>query len=76
VLFRSYSLGGELALDLIAMRSDGLPSARKTYRATYAETRMGKDLVRSLRLSPAKAAIDGLELLQEDDIVLEQRVKG
>jgi len=74
--FELYSLGGELALDLIATRTDGLPSARKTYKAVYAETRTGKDLVRSLRLSPAKTAIDGLELLQEDDIVLEQRVKG
>jgi hypothetical protein len=74
--FELYSLDGNTVLDLIAMRPDGLPSARKTYKATYAETRMGKDLVRSLQLSPAKAAIDGLELLQEDDLVLEQRVKG
>jgi hypothetical protein len=74
--FALYSLGGNLALDLVGTRSDGLPSARKTYKASYAETKAGKDLVRSLRLSPAKAAIDGLELLQEDDIILEQRVKG
>jgi hypothetical protein len=74
--FELYSLGGELALDLLATRPDGLPATRKTYRVTYAEQRIGKDLVRSLRLSPAKAAIDGLELLQEEDFVLEQRVKG
>jgi hypothetical protein len=42
----------------------------------FSETHIGKDLVRHLVLSPAKSAIDGLELLQEDDIVLEQRVKG
>jgi hypothetical protein len=74
--FELYSLGGDTALDLVATRSDGLPAARKTYKATYTETRVGKDLVRALKLSPAKAAIDGLELLQEDDLVLEQRVKG
>jgi hypothetical protein len=74
--FELYSLGGDTALDLIALLPDGLPAARKTYKASYTETRMGKDLVRALRLSPAKAAIDGLELLQEDDLVLEQRVKG
>ncbi len=61
-------------LELVAIRPDGLPSARKTYKATYTETRNGKDLVRRLVLSPAKSAIDGLELLQEEDIVLEQRV--
>jgi hypothetical protein len=74
--FELYGLGGDTALDLIAMRSDGLPAARKTYKASFTETRVGKDLVRALRLSPAKAAIDGLELLQEDDLILEQRVKG
>jgi hypothetical protein len=74
--FELYSLGGELALDLMATRVDGIPAARRTYKATYSEMRSGKDLVRSLRLSPAKAAIDGLELLQEGDIILEQRVKG
>jgi hypothetical protein len=63
-------------LELIAVRSDGLPLERRTYKAAYSETRSGKDLVRRLVLSPAKAAIDGLELLEEDDIVLEQRVKG
>jgi hypothetical protein len=73
--FELYSLGGALALDLIANSADG-GSARRTYKAAYAETRSGKDLIRSLRLSPAKVAIDGLELLHEDDIVLEQRVNG
>jgi hypothetical protein len=74
--FELYSLSGLTVLELIAVRSDGLPSQRRTYKAVYSETRIGKDLVRHLVLSPAKAAIDGLELLQEDDLVLEQRVKG
>jgi hypothetical protein len=74
--FELYSLGGDTALDLVAMHADGLPAARKTYKATYTEAREGKDLVRSLQLSPARAAINGLELLQEDDLVLEQRVRG
>jgi hypothetical protein len=74
--FELYALGGDTALDLIAIRPDGLRMERRTYKAAYTETRSGKDLLRRLVLSPAKAAIDGLELLQEDDIVLEQRVKG
>jgi hypothetical protein len=74
--FELFVLGGDTVLDLIAMRSDGSPSTRKTYKASYSETRSGKDLVRSLVLSPAKAAIDGLEILHEDDLTLEQRVKG
>jgi hypothetical protein len=74
--FELFVLGDDTVLDLIAMRSDGSPSTRKTYKAVYNETRSGKDLVRSLVLSPAKAAIDGLELLHEDDLTLEQRVKG
>ena len=65
-----------MVLELLAVRPDGLPSERRTYKATFSETRSGKDLVRRLVLSPAKAAIDGLELLQEDDIIVEQRVQG
>jgi hypothetical protein len=74
--FELYALAGDTVLELIAVRPNGLPLERRTYRAQYSETRSGKDLVRRLVLSPAKAAIDGLELLQEDDLVLEQRVKG
>jgi hypothetical protein len=74
--FELFVLGDDTVLDLIAMRSDGSPSTRKTYKVSYSETRSGRDLVRSLVLSPAKAAIDGLEILHEDDLTLEQRVKG
>jgi hypothetical protein len=74
--FELFVLGDDTVLDLIAMRSDGSHSTRKTYKASYSETRSGKDLIRSLVLSPAKAAIDGLEILHEDDLILEQRVKG
>jgi hypothetical protein len=74
--FELYALGADTALDLIAMRADGLPAARRTYKASFTETKVGKDLVRRLQLSPAKAAINGLELLQEDELILEQRVKG
>ena len=74
--FELYSLGGDTVLELVAVGPDGLPAARKTYKAMYSESRSGKDLVRRLVLSPARSSIDGLELLQEDDLVLEQRVKG
>jgi len=74
--FELYSIGGATVLELVAIKADGLPGARRTYKATYSEARSGKDLVRRLVLSPARSSIDGLELLQEDDLVLEQRVKG
>lgn len=74
--FELFTLAGDTVLELIAIRADGLPLERRTYKAVYTETRSGKDLLRRLVLSPAKAAIDGLELLQEEDLVLEQRVKG
>jgi hypothetical protein len=74
--FVLFMLGDDMVLDLIAMRSDGSPSTRKTYRASYSEAHSGKDLIRRLTLSPAKATVDGLELLREDDLVLEQRVRG
>jgi hypothetical protein len=74
--FELYQLAGSTVLELISIKSDGLPTKRRTYRVVYSETRSGKDLLRRLVLSPAKVAIDGLELLQEDDLILEQRVKG
>ncbi len=74
--FELYTLAGDTVLVLIAVRADGLPMDRKTYKASFSETRSGKDLLRRLVLSPAKAAIDGIELLQEEDLILEQRVKG
>lgn len=74
--FELYSLGGATVLELLAIRADGLPAARKTYKASYSEARSGKDVLRRLVLSPARSSIVGLELLQEDDLVLEQRVKG
>jgi hypothetical protein len=74
--FELFVLGDDTVLDLIAMSSDGSPSTRKTYKASYSESRSGKDLIRKLVLSPAKAAIDGLEIFHEDDLTLEQRVKG
>jgi hypothetical protein len=74
--FELYLLGGDTVLELIAIRPDGLPVERKTYKVSFSETRSGKYILRRLVLSPAKTAIDGLELLQEDDVVLEQRVQS
>jgi hypothetical protein len=71
-----YLLGGVPVLELRPLRDDGMRSSRRVYKATFTETNSGRDILRRLVLSPAKAAIDGLELLQEDDLVLEQRVRG
>ncbi len=74
--FDLYMLGGLPVLELRSIREDGLPGRRMVYKAALTETKSGKDTIRRLTLSPAAAAIDGLELLQEEDIVLEQRVSG
>jgi hypothetical protein len=74
--FELYGLGPDTVLELVSVRPDGPPPERKTYKAVYSEIQSGKDLVRRLVLSPGKIEIDGLKLLQEDDLVLEQRVKG
>ena len=74
--FELFALRGDNVLELVAIKKDGLPAGRKTYKASYSEAPSGKDLVRRLVLSPARSSIGGLELLREDDIVLEQRVKG
>ncbi len=74
--FELFSLRNDNVLELVAIKKDGLPAGRKTYKASYSEAPSGKDLVRRLVLSPARSSIGGLELLREDDIVLEQRVKG
>ncbi len=71
-----YLLGGVPVLELRPIRDDGIRAGRKVYKAAFTETTSGKDIIRRLVLSPAKAAIDGLELLQEDDLILEQRVRG
>jgi hypothetical protein len=74
--FQLYTLGPDTVLELIAIGSDGLPAGRRSYKASFAETKNGKDILRRLVLSPATVTIDGLELLRESDIALEQRVKG
>jgi len=74
--YNAYVLGKDSVLELTAIRENGLRASRKTYRALLTEQKSGRTLVRRLLLSPARAAIDGLELLHEPDIALEQRVGG
>ncbi|MDP3178887.1 MAG: pallilysin-related adhesin, partial [Spirochaetaceae bacterium] len=74
--FGIYKLGADTVLDLAAMKDDGFAGVRKTYRATYIETKSGKDIVRRLVLAPARAAINGLEILEEPSQAFEQRIRG
>jgi hypothetical protein len=74
--FNSYRLGDDDVIEFTAIRENGLRASRRTYRARFAEQQSGRALVRTLVLSPARAAIDGLEILGESDLVLEQRVGG
>jgi hypothetical protein len=74
--FNAYKLGNDVVLELSVFQENGLRSSRKTYRATYTEQKNGRNLVRRLVLAPAKAAISGLELLEEPSLVFEQKVGG
>lgn len=68
-----YTLGGENVLQLSVLSDSGLVTERLTYRLRYTETRAGKSLLRHIQLSPARASIDGLELLEEPELSLDQR---
>lgn len=74
--FVLYSLGEDTVLELVALKENGLVASRKSYRVTYTETKKGKAVELRLRLSPALISITGLELKEEDDLVLEQKVDG
>lgn len=74
--YNAYTLGGAAVLELTAVQENGLRASRRTYRVEFSEQKTGRSLVRKLILAPARAAIDGLELLQEPSIVFEQRVGG
>lgn len=71
--FILYKLGADTVLQLSELQSSGLLADRKLFRARYSETKTGKSTARHLELSPARASIDGLELLQEPELSLDQR---
>jgi hypothetical protein len=68
-----YTLGNDTVLQLSVISDSGLLVERKVYRALYTETKTGRSTSRHLQLSPASAAIDGLVLLQEPELSLDQR---
>lgn len=72
--FVAYSLGRDSVLELTSLKESGLVSSRRIYRAAFAETRNGRSISRKLRLSPARAAISGLELLEEPELSFEQKI--
>jgi len=72
-----YKLGDDVVCDLSFLKSTGVIAERRTYKAIYSETKADKTdkvTVRRVTLSPARASISGLELLETGDIVLEQRL--
>ncbi|MGO8692429.1 MAG: pallilysin-related adhesin [Rectinemataceae bacterium] len=74
--FDLYRLGSDMVLELNVLNDNGPSGDRRTYRATYGETKSGTATVRRLVLDPARASISGLEILQEDKLVFEQRLDG
>ena len=68
-----YTLGGETVLQLSVLSDSGLVTERLVYRVRYSEAKAGKSTIRHLQLSPARASIDGLELLEEPELSLDQR---
>ncbi len=71
--FILFSLGKEMVLQLTILQDPGILEGRKSYRVRYSETKTGKTTSRHLQLSPARATIEGLELLQEPELSLDQR---
>jgi hypothetical protein len=67
-----YKLGDDVVCELTLLKSTGIIAERRTYRAVYSETKTEKTSVKRIVLSPARATISGLELLETGDIVLEQ----
>jgi hypothetical protein len=74
--YAAYKLGQNTVLELRAIRDDGVTVIRRTFRASYSETKSGKETTRRLVLAPARAAITGLELLEEPSMVLLQKTDG
>jgi hypothetical protein len=74
--FDLYRLGSDMVLELSVLNDNGLSGGRRTYQATYSETKSGNTTLRRLVLNPARASISGLEILQENKLVFEQRVGG
>jgi hypothetical protein len=71
-----YVLGKETVLQLSVLSDTGLLIERRSYRVRYTETKTGKVTLRHLDLAPARAAIEGLELLEEAGLSLDQRIGG
>ena len=74
--YNAYQLGKHSVLELTPILETGLRAARRTYRVGFSEQKSGRVLVRKLILAPARASIGGLDLLEEPNLVLEQRVGG
>jgi hypothetical protein len=71
--FVAYQLGKDMVVELSVLREDGSSAGRRTYRATLSESKTAKESARTLVLSPARTTINGLELLEEPDLVFQQR---
>lgn len=71
--FVVYRLGSENVIQLSPLLDSGIVSGRESYRLRYSETKAGRTMIRHIELSPARATIEGLELLEEPELVFDQR---
>jgi hypothetical protein len=74
--FVVYKLGDENVIQLSPLLDSGIVAERETFRLRFSETRSGKATLRHIELSPARATIDGLELLEEPELEFDQRIGG
>ncbi|HET7838512.1 MAG TPA: pallilysin-related adhesin [Rectinemataceae bacterium] len=74
--FTVFGLGDDTVMEFRVQEGGASGSSRRTYGASFSETKSGKQILRRLVLSPARTSLMGLELLQEPSLVLEQRVNG
>ncbi len=68
-----FGLGDDTVMEFRVLGGNGSAPSRRTYSATFSETKNGKQVLRRLALAPARTSLMGLELLQEPSLVLEQR---
>ena len=68
-----FSLSGETVLQLTYLSDTGIQADREIWRLRYSEAKTGSTTNRRIRLSPARVAIEGIELLEEPELVLDRR---
>lgn len=74
-VFSQYALGEATVLVLKSMKTSGVITGTRTYRIEREDKKDSVGRYEELRLSPARATVSGLELLEQDPVVLRSASK-